>query len=214
MSYRGQITRQAIISIIKKQIGAWTVLLTVQPPRHPRRLYLHYDCYVRGEDGEPTVDDEGKKIKTGCDAFTVGIDGAAQTTVGDIGSAHYETKWLAMTQKVSIKIGTAMPATGMEITQSTLTKLREPAFFSGWKDANDQGTSALKCGFNGSMMLRSPRQYGSRDITLGGIESVLPVHITAEGLDLQQLTQKFLLGAVNFSQGTDDYLDDDIDGVD
>jgi hypothetical protein len=34
------------------------------------------------------------------------------------------------------------------------------------------------------------------------------VHVTADGLDLQQLLEKFLLGAVSYSQGTDDYLDD------
>ncbi len=38
------------------------------------------------------------------------------------------------------------------------------------------------------------------------------VFVSAEGLNYQQLTQKFLLGAVAFSQGVDDYLDDDIDG--
>lgn len=38
------------------------------------------------------------------------------------------------------------------------------------------------------------------------------VYVTADGRDLQQLTQKFLLGAVAFSQGTDDYLDDDLAG--
>jgi hypothetical protein len=38
------------------------------------------------------------------------------------------------------------------------------------------------------------------------------VHVTAHGQDLQQLLQKFLTGAVTFSQGTDDYLDDDIEG--
>ena len=36
--------------------------------------------------------------------------------------------------------------------------------------------------------------------------------VTPEGLDLAQLTQKFLLAAVTFSQGADDYLDDDIEG--
>ena len=41
----------------------------------------------------------------------------------------------------------------------------------------------------------------------------LPVHVTKDGLDLQQLVQKFLLGAVAFAQGTDDYLDSDIDGT-
>lgn len=36
----------------------------------------------------------------------------------------------------------------------------------------------------------------------------LKIYQTDDGLDLKQLVQKFLLGAVNFSQGTDDYLDD------
>ncbi len=40
----------------------------------------------------------------------------------------------------------------------------------------------------------------------------LDVHLTEEGHDLKQLTQKFLLGAVALSQGTDDYLDDDTEG--
>ena len=36
----------------------------------------------------------------------------------------------------------------------------------------------------------------------------LSIYQTEDGLDLKQLTQKFLLAAINFSQGTDDYLDD------
>ena len=43
------------------------------------------------------------------------------------------------------------------------------------------------------------------------IDAETPLYLTPEGLDLVQLTQKFLLGAVNFSQGVDDYLDDDVD---
>lgn len=38
----------------------------------------------------------------------------------------------------------------------------------------------------------------------------LPVYVTESGLDLKQLIQKFLLMSVAFSQGTDDYLDDDV----
>lgn len=42
---------------------------------------------------------------------------------------------------------------------------------------------------------------------------VLPSpYITADGQDLKQLIQKFLLMSVAFSQGTDDYLDDDTEG--
>ncbi len=44
----------------------------------------------------------------------------------------------------------------------------------------------------------------------GGEE--LPVYVTSDGLDLQQLTEKFINGALAFSQGADDYLDDDVDG--
>jgi hypothetical protein len=45
----------------------------------------------------------------------------------------------------------------------------------------------------------------------GSIE--LRVHETAEGLHLGQLAEKFLLGAINFSQGADDYLDDEAEDV-
>jgi len=38
----------------------------------------------------------------------------------------------------------------------------------------------------------------------------LPLHVTPDGLDLVELVQKHLLGAIHFSQGTDDYLDDDV----
>ena len=38
------------------------------------------------------------------------------------------------------------------------------------------------------------------------------VHLTEDGRDLQQLVEKFLRGSIAFSQGADDYLDDDIDG--
>ena len=44
------------------------------------------------------------------------------------------------------------------------------------------------------------------------VDADTPVYVTPEGLDINQLTQKFLLGAITFSQGADDYLDDDVDG--
>ncbi len=43
-------------------------------------------------------------------------------------------------------------------------------------------------------------------------QAIAAVHVTPAGLDLQQLIQKFLLGAVVYSQGLDDYLDDDVEG--
>lgn len=41
--------------------------------------------------------------------------------------------------------------------------------------------------------------------------AVLPVHLTADGLELRELLQKFLVGAVAFSQGADDYLDEGLE---
>ncbi len=45
--------------------------------------------------------------------------------------------------------------------------------------------------------------------TVDGTVALDTVTIDAHGLDLRQLTQKFLLGAVAFSQGTNDYLQSD-----
>lgn len=41
--------------------------------------------------------------------------------------------------------------------------------------------------------------------------AIAAVYVTPTGLDLQQLIQKFLLGAIAYSQGTDDYLDSDLE---
>ncbi len=43
-------------------------------------------------------------------------------------------------------------------------------------------------------------------------EPITTAYVTPEGQDLKQLVQKFLLGAIAFSQGADDYLDDDFPG--
>jgi hypothetical protein len=42
--------------------------------------------------------------------------------------------------------------------------------------------------------------------------AVASVYVTADGRDLQQLLQKFLWGAIAWSQTADDYLDDDLEG--
>lgn len=54
------------------------------------------------------------------------------------------------------------------------------------------------------------RANGTTDAAPDG--EVLPAHITPTGLHLGQLAEKFLTMAVSFSQGADDYLDDDVEG--
>lgn len=54
---------------------------------------------------------------------------------------------------------------------------------------------------------------GSGDPALGPDGSPIPVvHVSPEGHDYRELLSKFLLGAVAYSQATDDYLDDDLPG--
>ena len=55
------------------------------------------------------------------------------------------------------------------------------------------------------------RANGNLPTDPSGADIAVP-YVSAEGIDYQQLIQKYLTGAVAFSQGTDDYLDDDIDG--
>lgn len=55
--------------------------------------------------------------------------------------------------------------------------------------------------------------YSSGSVPLDPDGVAIPVfYISADGRDYQQLLEKTLLGAIGFSQGTDDYLDDDEDG--
>lgn len=56
-------------------------------------------------------------------------------------------------------------------------------------------------------------QWGSGNPTQDPSGANTPgVHVTADGRDLQQLIEKFLRAGVAFSQGADDYLDDDVEG--
>lgn len=55
--------------------------------------------------------------------------------------------------------------------------------------------------------------WASGNIPLGPDGAPVPsVYVTPDGLDLQQLLQKFIRVGVAFSQGADDYMDDDTDG--
>ncbi len=55
------------------------------------------------------------------------------------------------------------------------------------------------------------RANGSPVLTPSG-EPVASTYVTEDGRDLRQLIEKFLRGAIAYSQGTDDYLDDDTEG--
>ncbi|MGB5350708.1 MAG: DUF4856 domain-containing protein [Polyangiales bacterium] len=91
--------------------------------------------------------------------------------------------------------------------------------FVGWETANlvtdEEGT--LDAPDTPESLLLAFFWTFARQTAIGAtggfpIDGATPLYLTPDGLDLTQLVEKFLLSAVNFSQGTDDYLDDDVEG--
>jgi hypothetical protein len=84
--------------------------------------------------------------------------------------------------------------------------------FRGWSnDSPVTPESLMRMWFSTLDAAAVARANGSILLTPSG-EPLNQIYVTAEGLDLNQVIQKFPLGAITFSQATDDYLDDDLDG--
>jgi hypothetical protein len=82
--------------------------------------------------------------------------------------------------------------------------------FTGWQGANSP--EGLLLGWFDALDDATIDRIAGQVVSDPNGKAITKVFVTAEGHDLQQLVQKFLLGAVAFSQGADDYLDDDIAG--
>ncbi|MCR9160195.1 MAG: DUF4856 domain-containing protein [Nannocystaceae bacterium] len=76
----------------------------------------------------------------------------------------------------------------------------------GW-DASDNPEDLVRDWIEACDALAVAYSSGDIPVDPDGVQ-IATWFVSAEGLDYQQLLQKFLLGAVNYSQGTDDYLDD------
>lgn len=82
----------------------------------------------------------------------------------------------------------------------------------GWADGGTLSPEALiDLWFARIDALAAARATGDIPVGPQG-EPVAEVYVDAAGRDYRQLVQKFLLGAITFSQAADDYLDDDLPG--
>ncbi len=82
--------------------------------------------------------------------------------------------------------------------------------FRGWSDAGGESPESLVRAFFEELdALAVARADGEPGLDPAGAP-ISEVYITPAGRDLKQLIEKFLLMAVNYSQGTDDYLDNDL----
>ena len=82
--------------------------------------------------------------------------------------------------------------------------------FVGWNDATIGGGESPSAFVDALFQALADNAFARVEGTqpTGPDGEELPVHVTGDGLDLQQMIQKFLLMAVNFSQAADDYLDE------
>jgi hypothetical protein len=89
-----------------------------------------------------------------------------------------------------------------------------PGNFDGWTaggEDTDTPTELVQYWFGLIDDIAYARGQGTVGLDPDGAP-ITEAFITDSGHDLRQLVQKFLLGAIAFSQGTDDYLDDATDG--
>lgn len=85
------------------------------------------------------------------------------------------------------------------------------AEFAGWSgEGGNSPESLLRAFFDQLDELAVARVNGEVPLDPSGTP-IENVYVTPDGLDLKQLIEKFLLMAVNYSQGTDDYLDNDLE---
>ncbi|MCW8107448.1 DUF4856 domain-containing protein [Alteromonas ponticola] len=84
--------------------------------------------------------------------------------------------------------------------------------FAGWGAVGSTTPEALVRAFFDELADNAQTQLDGtvRQDPFG--QDITKIYLTDDGRDLKQLIQKFLLMSVAYSQGTDDYLDDDTDG--
>ncbi len=194
VSYSGQTARQMLIGDLSARIGGLTA--AVDGPDwafdSAEEVYGYLDYFVN------------------FDSDSDGADAIALTTTPPVLTVHSTYAGISSGKNLSAKLAGNDDATDHRDWDG--------GDFTGWSDASiasNGGTITSPAGlleaFLRTLAARTAaRADGVVDAAPSG--APLPVHVTPEGLDLQQLTQKLLLMAVNYSQGTDDYLDSDRDG--
>lgn len=191
VSYSGQTFRHVLISDLKLYIGGLSDDIdsgTFQPTIDGEvvqalETYLKFDSTISGQNPLLTTTDP---VST-------------QTTYDDISSGKNLIEKLAGKDDVTDHKDWSQRFTGWNDT--------ELAQFGGAVNSPEGFVRAM---FETIEAQTLDRANGT--IATGPNDEPLPVYVTPSGLDLQQLTAKFLLMSIAFSQGTDDYLDDDVDG--
>jgi hypothetical protein len=182
VSYSGQIARHALMSKVKSYISSLTD--EVQGEGIFEEGAVVGVLNILFECVDEVCNDETVSVST--------TPATEQMTIGDISTGKNLKGKLAGNDEV-----------GQHKDWSTQ--------FVGWGTNTVSPTSLLGAWFQMLENRAIAISNGTYEIDPNGEEITKP-YVTAEGHDLGQLAQKFLLGAIAFSQGADDDLDDRDDG--
>lgn len=188
--YSGQTFRQVLVEEMKARIGGLTEridTLALQPTSgevaFEMMFYFDFDLATSGTVPLTLTTTPATAQTTFGDLSASGAD-LVSKIAGNDDLALQHKDWTVPGTLVGIStVGTA---TGLTFTPQSLVE--------AWIDELDARSVA--------------RANGSIGVDPVDGAPLTKVFVTPQGVDLQQLLQKFLGGAVAFSQGTDDYLDD------
>jgi hypothetical protein len=182
VAYSGQIARQVLVTDLKTYIGG-----------------------LGEQIDNGSLEADNKEVVTGALNFYFRFDSESDgdTPIGvDTTPAPMQTTY--------VDISSGKNLVGKLAGNDAVTDHRDfNTEFVGWEGA--QSPEALVELYFDRIAESAVARYNGTE-AMGPNGELLPVYVDAEGRDYLQLTQKFLLGAINFSQGADDYLDDDTDG--
>lgn len=190
VSYSGQTNRHALIRGLKNYIGnindtTFQAGQTADDVKAALRYFTDYKN--QGGDGSDAVP------YNFTDVSGAAVD-AAQGTYGDIGSpASLEEKL----PDIDVEFGTARWSNGYGVI--------------GYSDNTLLPSAVLDSMLTELATMIAARADGTIETDPEGVQ-IQKTYVSGAGVDYQQLIQKFLDGAVTYSQGTDDYMDDDLEG--
>lgn len=186
VSYPGQVLRQVLLLELTRDIGALTEAIdtgAITPAAGD--IAQRLDFYYQFDETGGTTE------------ITLTTEpGLAQTTYDALGSAKNLGSKLA---------GNDSDAADTQHQDWTTA-------FAGWTEGDVQTPEELVRYWFGLLDALAADRAGNTIPQDPGGQDLAQVYVTAQGQDLKQLIQKFLLGAVAFSQAADDYLDDDAEG--
>ncbi len=164
---------------------------------------------VGGSVDPSTVDEEGEVV-----AMLNGIFRAGSTDLGSRALPALTGDGLPLCQKSYEELGNA----------NLVDKLAGQDDVTDYKDWDGDDEGSAGAAFEGVSDIATPLDY--MDALFAAFETNVracaldaeqcptdrPLYVTEKGQHLAELAEKFLMGAVSFSQATDDYLDDATDG--